>query len=313
MEYVVSLESIVKEFELTQLNTQVSLEDKCVYRADVNRLALQLTGYFDYFECERVQILGLVEHSYLNHIGEQARSLLFEELFKCNIPCLVLARDLAPYPEMLYYATKNDVPIFSTSMTTTDFMGEIIRWLRVCLAQRVTIHGVLIDVYGEGLLLMGESGIGKSETAIELIKRGHRFVADDAVEIKRVSNQTLIGSCPEIIKYFIELRGIGIIDIRQMFGVESIRATQTIDLVIKLETWDQNKEYDRFGLHEEYIEILGNKVTCVTIPVRPGRNLAVICEAAAINHRQKKMGYNAAEMLNERVSNNVKANSPNGK
>jgi HPr kinase/phosphorylase len=222
-----------------------------------------------------------------------------------NVSCIIICRGLAPFPEMLEYADEFQVPLLGSPDSTTDFMGEAIRWLKVHLAPRITLHGVLVDIYGEGVLIMGESGIGKSETALELIKRGHRFVADDAVEVKRVSHQTLIGSCPELIRYFIELRGIGIIDVKQMFGVESIKATQSIDLIIKLELWDKKKKYDRLGLREEFLDILGNNVVCHSIPIRPGRNLAIICESAAINHRQKKMGYNAAKILNERVISNM--------
>ncbi|MCL2708118.1 MAG: HPr(Ser) kinase/phosphatase, partial [Defluviitaleaceae bacterium] len=208
-------------------------------------------------------------------------------------------------PEMPLYAKQYDVPIFNTDSTTTDFISEVIRWMKAQLAPRVTVHGVLLDIYGVGTLIMGESGVGKSETALELIKRGHRFIADDAVEIKRVSQETLVGSCPENIRYFLELRGIGIIDIKQMYGVQSIKATQSVDLVIKLELWDANRKYDRVGETDDYIEILGNRVMCHSIPIRPGRSLAIICESAAINHRQKKMGYNAAKALIDRFTNAV--------
>ena len=206
---------------------------------------------------------------------------------------------------MINLAIKYDVPIFVTDQTTSTFMAEIIRWLNVELAPCISIHGVLVDVYGEGVLIMGESGIGKSEAALELIKRGHRLVSDDVVEIRRVSDATLVGSAPDITRHFIELRGIGIIDVKTLFGVESVKDTQSIDLVIKLEEWDKDKEYDRLGLEEEYTEFLGNRVVCHSLPIRPGRNLAVIVESAAVNHRQKKMGYNAAQELYRRVQENM--------
>jgi HPr kinase/phosphorylase len=210
--------------------------------------------------------------------------------------------------ETIQLAIEKEVPLLRTSKTTSSFMAEVIRWLNVELAPRITIHGVLVDVYGEGILIMGESGIGKSEAALELIKRGHRLVADDVVEIKKVSDDTLIGTSPDITRHFIELRGIGIIDVKTLFGVESVKNTQAIDLVIKLEEWNRDKQYDRLGLEEQFIEFLGNKVVCHSIPIRPGRNLAIICEAAAVNFRQKKMGYNAAQELYNRVTNNLRKN-----
>lgn len=303
--YTVTLLALIREFDLKLLSAQVDITDKALAHAEINRPALQLAGFYDYFDSDRLQIIGIVEYTYLQKMEVDQRKRTLQKMFSYKIPCLVICRDMEPFPEMLEYAETYDVPILGYQDTTTDFMGEVIRWLKVHLAPRITMHGVLVDIYGEGVLIMGESGIGKSETALELIKRGHRLVADDAVEIKRVSHQTLIGSCPEVIRYFIELRGIGIIDVRQMFGVESIKATQSIDLVIKLELWDEAKKYDRFGLREEFMDILGNSVICHAIPIRPGRNLAIICESAAINHRQKKMGYNAAQVLNERVMHNM--------
>ena len=293
--YSVPIRTMMEKFDLTIVTETVDVSEKVLEHPQINRPALQLAGFFDYFDSDRLQIIGIVEYTYLERMAEDVRRERLRKLFAYKIPCLVICRDLPLFPEMVEYAAENDVPVLICKDTTTNFMGEVINWLKVQLAPRVTLHGGLVDIYGEGVLIMGESGIGKSETALELIKRGHRLVADDAVEIKKVSDQTLIGVCPERIKYFIELRGIGIIDVRQMFGVESIKATQNIDLVIKLVLWDQQQEYDRLGLNEEYMEILGNKVVCHSIPIRPGRNLAVICESAAINHRQKKMGYNAVE------------------
>ncbi len=309
MVYTVPIEEIVTEFNLENVTPEVSLKDRLLSSSEINRPALQLAGFYDYFDSHRFQIVGKVEYAYLEKMDPVKRHETILKLYDHQFPALTFCRGLEPFPEFVELSKKTNIPLFRTTESTSDFTGELIRWLRVKLANRVTMHGVLVDIYGEGVLIMGESGIGKSETALELIKRGHRLVADDAVEIKRASNQTLIGSCPEIIRYFIELRGIGIIDVLQMFGVESIKATQSIDLVIKLEYWDNNTDYDRLGLKEEYMDILGNNVVCHSIPIRPGRNLAIICESAAINHRQKKMGYNAAQKLNERVMNSMNPKS----
>ncbi|MDR1913712.1 MAG: HPr(Ser) kinase/phosphatase [Clostridiales bacterium] len=303
--YQVALHDLIKEFDLKLLSENVDISNKIITHSDINRPALQLAGFFDYFDSDRLQLIGIVEYTFLQQLDVDTRYENLRKMFACKIPCLVISRGMSPFEEMLRFADDYDVPVLGCPYSTTEFMGEVIRWLKVQLANRITLHGVLVDIYGEGVLIMGESGIGKSETALELIHRGHRFVADDAVEIKRVSYQTLIGSGPDVIKYFLELRGIGIINVKHMFGVESVKATQSIDLIIRLEPWDQNKTYDRFGLHEEYMDILGNKVTCHSIPIRPSRNLAIICESAAINHRQKKMGYNAAQELNDRVMNNI--------
>ncbi len=299
--YSVKIEDMVKEFHLKNLTEDISLEGRLIETAEVNRPALQLAGFFDYFECERVQIVGIVEYTYLSKLAPEFRQETLAKLFEHKMPCVVISRGLEPHPEMLFYARESGIPVLQTQSPTSEFMGELIKWLKVQLAERTTIHGVLLDVYGEGLLIMGESGIGKSETALELVKRGHRLVADDAVEIKKVSYTTLVGSCPELIRYFIEVRGIGIINVKQMFGVQSVKDTQDIDLVVKLETWEKGKQYDRIGLNEEYMDILGNKVVCNTVPIRPGRNMAMICEAAAVNRRQKKMGYNAAQALNDAI------------
>lgn len=303
--FSVELKDIIEKFQLINLTPEISFEHIKITHSDINRPALQLAGFYDYFDSERVQVIGKVEHTYLSKMEVSFRNQVLEALFCFKIPCLILCRELDPFPEMLFYARKNGVPILQSAETTSSFMAELIRWLRVELAPRISVHGVLVDIYGEGILIMGESGIGKSETALELIKRGHRLVADDVVEIKRVSAQTLLGSSPEVIRHFIELRGIGIIDVKELFGVESVKDQQTIDLVIKLELWDPSKEYDRLGLNEEYMEILGNRVVCHSLPIRPGRNLAIIAESAAINHRQKQMGYNAAQELNDRVMGNI--------
>jgi len=301
----VPLSSVMKKFQLKLLTDKIDLEGKELLHPEINRPALQFAGFFDYFDTDRMQVVGIVEAAYLSKQSDEMRRTNLQKFFAGKIPCLVICRGLPLTPEMEEFALEYDVPIFSTDDSTTDFMGEIILWLRTQMAPRTQLHGVLLDVYGVGILIMGDSGVGKSETALEMIKRGHRFVADDAVQIKRVSQATLVGSCPENIQYFLELRGIGIIDVQRMYGVESVRATQTIDLVLRLEMWNDKKQYDRIGLTYDYIEILGNKVTCHSVPIRPGRNVAIICEAAALNHRQRKMGYNAASALTERITHGI--------
>ena len=301
----VELSKLVEAMYLKNLTPEVDMAGVRVTTPEINRPALQLTGYLEHFEAARVQIIGYVEFSYLQHLSEEDRTKAFERFVSENIPCVVFTTQMVPDEVMLSLARKHSVSLFCTEKTTSSFMAEIIRWLGVQLAPMISIHGVLVDVYGEGVLIMGESGIGKSEAALELIKRGHRLVSDDVVEISRVSDVTLVGTAPDITRHFIELRGIGIIDVKTLFGVESVKNTQTIDLVIKLEEWDRDKEYDRLGLEEEYIEFLGNKVVCHSLPIRPGRNLAVIVESAAVNHRQKKMGYNAAKELYNRVQANL--------
>ena len=307
--YSVKIEELVKEYELKNLTPNVDFSEKTLSHPEVNRPALQLAGFFEYFSSERIQIIGLVEHSYIETLNKEQKEQIFEKICSYKVPCIVFCRELNPPKELVDIAIKYNVPIFQTKDSTSEFESEVIRWLRVQLAPRVTMHGVLVDIYGEGVLIIGESGVGKSETALELIKRGHRLVADDAVEIKKVSHNTLVGSCPKVIRYFIELRGIGIINVKQMFGVQSVKDTQAIDLIIKLEAWEKGKVYDRLGLNEEYMDILGNEVVCQTLPVRPGRNLAMICESAAVNRRQKKMGYNAAQALNDRIMKNMEENT----
>lgn len=301
MDLSVPLSTLMEEYNLRLLTEGVSLKDKALKHPEINRPALQFAGFFDYFDSERLQIVGIMEYTYLQRLDDETRRCNLRKTFAQKIPCMVMCRSLPLLEGMEEYATEYDVPVFTTAESTTEFMGEVIRWLRAQMAPRTQIHGVLLDVYGVGVLIIGDSGVGKSETALEMIKRGHRFVADDAVEIRRVSHATLVGSCPKNIQYFLELRGIGIIDVQRMYGVESVRATQVIDLIIKLEMWDDRREYDRIGLIYEQMEILGNSVTCHSVPIRPGRNLAIICEAAALNHRQRLMGYNAASALTERI------------
>ena len=301
----VQLSKMVQELNLHNKTPDVDISKKRITLPDINRPALQLTGYLEHFENERVQIIGYVEYTYLLHLSREKKMEAFERFVASKIPCVIFSTKTEPDEDMINLAIKYDVPIFVTDQTTSTFMAEIIRWLNVELAPCISIHGVLVDVYGEGVLIMGESGIGKSEAALELIKRGHRLVSDDVVEIRRVSDETLVGSAPDITRHFIELRGIGIVDVKALFGVLSVRETQNIDLVITLEEWNKNKEYDRLGLEEEYTEFLGNKVVCHHLPIRPGRNLAIIVETAAVNHRQKQMGYNAAQELYKRVQQNL--------
>lgn len=301
----ISLIKMVEELDLKNLTPEVDMAGVKISVPDINRPALQLTGYYEHFASERVQIIGYVEFTYLQHLDEEARVKAFEEFVSRDIPCVIFTTQMIPGEELLALCDKYNVPALGSDKKTSGFMAEIIRWLNVQLAPTISIHGVLVDVFGEGVLIMGESGIGKSEAALELIKRGHRLVSDDVVEISRVSDVTLVGTAPDITRHFIELRGIGIIDVKTLFGVESVKNTQSIDLVIKLEEWNKDKEYDRLGLEEEYIELLGNKVVCHSLPIRPGRNLAIIVETAAVNHRQKKMGYNAAQELYKRVQENL--------
>lgn len=293
---------------LKNLTPDIDMTEMCLTVPDINRPALQLAGYFDHFDSERVQIVGYVEYTYLQTLTEERKKEVYAQLLSYGIPCLIYTTEIAPDEEMLRQANAANTPVFLTTQRTSAFQAELTRWLNVELAPCISIHGVLVDVYGVGVLIMGESGVGKSETALELIKRGHRLVSDDVVEIRKVSDDTLVGTAPNITKHLIELRGIGIIDVKTLFGVQSVRETQTIDLVVTLEEWSKDKEYDRLGLEEEYTEFLGNKVVCHTIPIRPGRNLALIVESASINHRQKQMGYNAAQELYERVTNNLTKN-----
>ena len=301
----IEIQKVVEKMDLKNLTPDVGLADKYVEVPDINRPALQLTGFFDHFDAERVQIIGYVEYTFLEQMDPETKRRVYETLLAYKIPCIIFCRALRPDQELLEKAKELDVPIFSTEMKTSAFTAELIRWLNVQLAPCISIHGVLVDVYGVGVLIMGESGIGKSEAALELVKRGHRLVSDDVVEIRKVSDDTLVGNAPDVTKHFIELRGIGIVDVKMLYGVQSVRETQNIELVITLEDWDREKKYDRLGMEEQYTEFLGNKVVCHQLPIRPGRNLAIIVETAAINYRQKKMGYNAAEELYKRVQRNL--------
>ena len=301
----VKLEKLIEKMSLKNLTPDLDLTQSEIQVPDINRPALQLTGYFDHFDSDRVQIIGYVEYTYLETLSDEKKKEMYTQLLSYGIPCIVYCRNLEQDETFLQMANEMKVPIFQSSKQTSAFTAEVIRWLNVELAPCISIHGVLVDVYGVGVLIMGESGIGKSEAALELINRGHRLVTDDVVEIRKVSDDTLVGKAPDITRHFIELRGIGIVDVKSLFGVQSVRETQTIDLVINMEEWDKNREYDRLGLKEESTEFLGNKVVCHSIPIRPGRNLAIIVESAAVNHRQKQMGYNAAEELYRRVQESL--------
>ena len=300
--YSMKLGKLIKDFDLEVLRSVAHYEDVLVQREDVNRPGLQLVGFFDYFDAKRLQVLGKVENTYLTKVEPEDRRRIFDDLLAYEIPALIITRGLEPFPELMEMADRHDRTILRTQETTTAFMGALIAGLRNELAPRITRHGVLVEVYGEGVLLLGESGVGKSETAIELVKRGHRLVADDAVEIKRVGVNRLVGSAPELIRHYIELRGIGVVDVQQLFGMSAVREDQDIDLVVSLEQWNDETMYDRLGLEELYTVILDVKVPSLTVPVKPGRNLAIIVEVAAMNNRHKKMGYNAAQAFTQQIN-----------
>ena len=303
--YTVSLNEFIKKMKVVNLTPEVDIENIEITQTDTNRPALQLADFFDYFDNHRVQIIGQVEYTYMEKIGVEKSAQMLGKIMSYKVPCIVFCRDLPVAEEHKKVSKEMGIPILRSDKDTSSFSAECTRWLKVKLAPRISIHGVLVDIYGEGVLITGESGIGKSEVALELIHRGHRLVSDDVVEIKKISDAELIGSAPEITRHFIELRGIGIIAAKTLIGVESVNNNQKIDLVIKLEEWNKDQEYDRMGLEETYIEYLGNKVVCHQIPIRPGRNVAIICESAAVNYRQKKMGYNAARELYNRVTSNL--------
>ncbi len=295
--FSVTLKEIIDEFHLETIHLPVDASKLLVIETEINRPGLQLSGFYEYFNHERIQIVGKAEFAYLATMDENVRKEHLEMLFAQHVPGIIITRELPYFPEMLDLAQKYEIPLLRSKDGTSSFMSALIAYLNLHLAPRITRHGVLIEVYGEGMLILGESGVGKSETAVELIKRGHRLVADDAVEIRKVSNISLVGSSPENIRHFLELRGIGIVNARRLFGMGAVKVTEKIDMIVELEPWDSEKVYDRMGVDSEYTSILGVKVPCSTIPVKPGRNLAVILEVAAMNNRQKKMGYNAAQEL----------------
>ena len=295
--YTVPLSAIIKETTLETIHMPCDPENRLITSSDVNRPGLALSGFFDYFDSDRLQVLGKNEHSFLENLPHDLRASHIDELVSTNPPAIIVARELFIFDELKESCEKHGVPLLRSRESTSSLMAALIAFLNVQLAPRITRHGVLVEVYGEGVLLLGDSGIGKSETAIELIKRGHRLIADDAVEIRRVSAKTLVGSAPDNIRHFIELRGIGIVNVRRIFGIGSVKTTEKINMAIQMEPWENGKAYDRMGLEGETIDILGIDVPSITIPVKPGRNLAIIIEVAAMSNRQKKMGYNAAQEL----------------
>ena len=297
VEFSVPLSQIAEALNLTEVYVAENYKETNISTVEINRPGLELTGYLEFFDNKRIQVLGNTEFSYLGRYGPEAQKMVIDSIFSFGPPAVIICRDIEPSNAILESAKLHKVSIFSTPQSTSDLTASLVQYLNKELAPRITRHGVLVEVYGEGCLLTGDSGVGKSETAIELIKRGHRLVADDAVEIRRTAQTTLYGQSPENIRHFIELRGIGIINARKLFGMGAIKLQEKIDLVINLEQWDSSKVYDRMGLDNEYMKILGVEVPTLTIPVKPGRNLAVIIEVAAMNNRQKKMGYNAAREL----------------
>ena len=295
--FTVPLSSVMKELGLETIYMPENGENILISSKDVNRPGVEFTGFLDFYDNKRILVVGHTENAFLGRYSQEERERALEGLISRKPPAIIICRSLKPYPEMMEAAKRHGVALLGTADTTSSLVAALVSYMNVELAPRVTRHGVLVEVYGEGILLVGDSGVGKSETAIELIKRGHRLIADDAVEIRRVSKKSLVGTAPENIRHFIELRGIGIINARRIFGMGAVKLTEKIDMVINLEIWDKTKVYDRMGMENEYTEILGLRVPVLTIPVKPGRNLAVIIEVAAMNNRQKKMGYNAAKEL----------------
>ncbi len=300
--YSIKLTSLIEEFNLQVLYRPPGLDEAVVVTDDINRSGLQLTGFFDYFDSSRIQLIGKVESTYVAQFSPEERRAAFDKLLSKKVPAIIFSRGIEPVPECIELAEKYGVPVLGTNESTSHLMSAMIASLKVSLAPRITRHGVLVEVYGEGVLLLGESGVGKSETAIELVKRGHRLIADDAVEIKKVSAKTLVGSAPELIRHYVELRGIGVVDVRRIFGMGAVKPTEKIDLIIHIEQWKDGANYDRLGLESQCTTILDVECPSLVVPVKPGRNLAVIIEVAAMNNRQKKMGYNAATDFEKRIS-----------
>ena len=297
----VSLQKVIEEKKLTPVYLPDDSSKIVIGSSDVSRPGLALAGFFDHFDAKRIQIIGNAEAEYLSKMTAELRRERLTDFLRLNPVALIVTHGNAVDPILKELSEYFEVPLCSTDENTSDFMASLISYLHVELAPQITRHGVLVEVYGEGIFIMGDSGVGKSETAIELIKRGHRFIADDAVELKKVSDKTIVGTAPDIIKYYIELRGIGIVDVRRLFGMGAVKETEKIDMIVNLEPWIQGKMYDRLGLDNEYTDIMGIMIPTTTIPVQPGRNLAVVLEIAAMNHRQKKMGYNTAEEFNRKL------------
>lgn len=308
-DFTVSIEKIIDELQLGIVYMPPE-KTVLVSRAEVNRPGLVLSGFFGHFEAGRIQIIGKGEHEYISSFDPITRKIRVNDFMSRGPVAIIYTSALEIHSELENAAEQYHIPLLTTPQPTSEFMAALIAFLNLKLAPRITRHGVLVEVYGEGLLIIGDSGIGKSETAIELVKRGHRFIADDAVEIKKVSSKTLVGTAPELIKYFVELRGIGIVDVRRIFGMGSVKETEKIDLVINLEPWVQGKMYDRFGIDTEYMTIMGITIPMTTIPVKPGRNLAIILEIAAMNNRQKKMGYDTAAEFNKVLMGQMEVDKP---
>ena len=306
--YTVSLSKVIGAFDLETVYLPDLPDNIPVSCSRVNRPGLQMVGFYDHYEQARLQIIGKVENLFLAQLPREERERRLEDFFRSAPAGVIVTSSIEIQPETIELAAKYRVPLLRTKERTSDFMAALISFLNVELGPRLTRHGVLVEVYGEGILLLGDSGVGKSETAIELLKRGHRLIADDAVEIKRVSATTLVGKAPELIRHYVELRGIGIVDVRRLFGMGAVKETEKIDLVINLEPWETNKMYDRLGLDEERTDILGIKVPSIVLPVCPGRNLSVVIEVAAMNNRQKRMGYNTAEEFNKRLMESMSGN-----
>ena len=300
--YTVPLTQVVQEFDLHPLYKSSDFDKIAITVDDVSRPGLALAGYFDHFEPMRLQVLGNVETSYLQKLSSEQRAIIFDHLFSYQIPALIIARNLEVLPECMEMAQKHNITVLRSHETTSYIISSLITSLKASLAPRITRHGVLVEIYGEGILIIGDSGIGKSETAIELVKRGHRLVADDAVEIKKISSSELMGGAPAVLRHYIELRGIGVINVAKLFGMGAVKDSVNIDLIINIVPWQDGEAYDRLGLESQYTDILGVKVPSITVPVTPGRNLAVIFEVAARNNRQKRMGYNAAEEFTEQLN-----------
>ena len=305
--YSIPLSALIGEFGLSPVYLPDAAERIMISNTEVNRPGLALAGFFEKFEHTRIQLIGIAEYSYLQERDEMRRDAKIDDFFRHKPVAVILTTDLKPFDRMREMAEANGVPLLIAKEKTSPFMAALIAFLNIQLAPRITRHGVLVEVYGEGLLLLGDSGVGKSETAIELVKRGHRLIADDAVEIKRVSAKTLVGEAPLIIRHYVELRGIGIVDVRRLFGMGAVKNSERLDLVINLEPWVQGKMYDRLGLDNQTMDILGVHIPSITIPVKPGRNLAIILEIAAMNNRQKKMGYNTAEEFNKKLMSQIGA------
>ena len=297
----ISLQEIIKNFKLEIVYETADLADRAITNRDVTRPGLPLAGFFEHMNINRVALIGNAEHRYLSSMDSEARYRSLDAYMAYQPPAIIFTSQNEVFDEVIRAAKEHNIPILRTAERTSAISASLVAWLNVKLAPRITRHGVLVEVYGEGILILGDSGVGKSETAIELVKRGHRLIADDAVEIRRVSATTLVGSAPEIIRHYVELRGIGIVDVRRIFGMGAVKETEKIDMIINLEPWVQGKMYDRLGLDQETTDIMGIAVPTTTIPVKPGRNLAIIMEIAAMNNRQKKMGYNTAEEFNKRL------------